>query len=127
MKYYHFHVIGQGDCWYGFHDGTVWPEEPPYPPEGPGERGWRSDEFIAQIIFYDPSDLAVVASGGMESYEPQPYATLNINDLMFNRPVNEIRHFGAVSFDRDHGIIYAFEYRGDSENDNPLVHVWKVN
>ncbi|MGA1820596.1 MAG: hypothetical protein ACMUHU_06275 [Thermoplasmatota archaeon] len=117
---------GQGDCWYGFQDGTVWPEEPPFPPEGPGERGWWSDSWIAQIIFYDPDDLAAVASGQMEPYEPQPYATLNINDLLWNRPTDEIRPFGAVSFDRERGMLYAFEFRGDPETDNPLVHVWRV-
>lgn len=120
-------IKGQGDCWYGFYDGTVWPEEPPYPPEGPGERGWWSDSFIGQMIFYDPSDLAKVASGDMEPYEPQPYATLNINDLLWNRQVNEIQAFGAVSFDRENGLLYAFEFRGDADNDNPLVHVWKIN
>ncbi len=119
-------IKGQGKCWYGFYDGTVWPEEPPYPPEGPGQRGWWSDSFTAQIIFYNPSDLAKVARGELEPYEPQPYATLNIDDYLFNRPTNEIQPFGAVSFDREHGILYAFEFRGDSEIDNPLVHVWKI-
>jgi hypothetical protein len=32
---------GQGECWYGCSDGTVWPDEPPFPPECP-ERGWWS-------------------------------------------------------------------------------------
>lgn len=119
-------IKGQGDCWYGFYDGTVWPEEPPFPPEGPGERGWWSDNFTAQILFYDPADLASVAKGEMEPYEPQPYATLNIDKYLYNRPVNEIRQFGSVCCDREQGILYAFEYRGDSENDRPLVHVWKI-
>ena len=63
---------------------------------------------------------------GVLMYEPQPYATLNIDQYFYNRPVNEIQQFGSVCFDRERGIIYAFEYRGDSENDRPLVHVWKI-
>ncbi len=119
-------IKGLGSCWYGFYDGTVWPEEPPYPEEGPGERGWWSDDFTAQIIFYDPSDLAKVARGEMESYEPQPYATLDIDDILYNIPEYELRHLGAVSFDRENEIIYLFEFRGDYENEKPLVHAWKI-
>jgi len=119
-------IKGVGDCWYGFYDGTVWPEEEPYPEEGPGERGWWSDNFVAQIIFYDPEDIARVARGEIESYEPQPYAVLNIENILYNIPENELRHLGAVSFDRENGIIYLFEFRGDYENEKPLVHVWKL-
>ena len=47
-----------------------------------------------------------------------------------NRPAGdqilELRHLGALSFDRKNGIIYLFEFRGDYENEKPLVHVWKI-
>lgn len=119
-------IKGLGNCWYGFYDGTVWPEGPPYPEEGPGGRGWWSDDFRAQIIFYNPEDLARVVRGEMESYEPQPYAILNIDDMLYSIPEFELRHLGAVSFDRENGIIYLFEFRGDYENERPLVHVWKI-
>ena len=119
-------IKGLGNCWYGFYDGTVWPEEPPYPEEGPGGRGWWSDDFVAQIIFYNPEDLARVARDEIESYEPQPYATLNIDDILYSIPEFELRHLGAVSFDRKKGIIYLIEFRGDYENERPLVHSWKI-
>jgi len=119
-------IKGLGECWYGFYDGTVWPEEPPYPEEGPGERGWWSDDFTARMIFYDPSDLAKVAQGEMESYQPQPYAVMDIDDILYNIPEYELRHLGTLSFDRENGIIYLFEFRGDYENEKPLVHVWKI-
>ncbi len=119
-------IKGLGDCWYGFYDGTVWPENPPYPEEGPGERGWWSDDFTARMIFYDPSDLAEVARGEMESYQPQPYAVMDIDDILYNIPEYELRHLGALSFDRENGIIYLFEFRGDYENEKPLVHAWKI-
>lgn len=119
-------IKGLGDCWYGFYDGTVWPEEPPYPEEGPGERGWWSDDFTARIVFYDPSDLTRVARGEMEPYQPQPYAVMDIDDILYNIPEYELRHLGALSFDRENAIIYLFEFRGDYENDKPLVHAWKI-
>ncbi len=119
-------IKGLGNCWYGFYDGTVWPEEPPYPEEGPGERGWWSDEFVAQIIFYNSEDLAAVTREDIESFEPQPYASLNIDDILYNIPENELRHLGAVSYDSKRGIIYLLEFRGDYENERPLVHVWKI-
>jgi len=119
-------IKGLGNCWYGFYDGTVWPEEPPYPEEGPGERGWWSDDFTAQVIFFDPADFARVAAGEMEPYEPQPYAVIDIDYILYNIPEYELRHLGALSFDRENGIIYLFEFRGDYEDDRPLVHVWKI-
>lgn len=119
-------IKGLGDCWYGFYDGTVWPEEPPYPEEGPGGRGWWSDDFVAWIIFYDPEDLAKVASGETEPYIPQPYAVMDIDDLLYHIPEYELRHLGAVTCDRENGILYLFEFRGDYEIDKPLVHVWKI-
>ena len=119
-------IKGQGDCWYGYYDGTVWPEEPPYPPEGPGERGWWSSSFVGQIIFYDPDDLAAVAQGSMETHEPQPYATLNIDDVLYYQPTTELRYLGGVTFDRERGLLYIFEIRGDQETQRPLGHVWEV-
>lgn len=119
-------IKGKGEYWYGYYDGSVWPEEPPFPDEGPGERGWWSDEFEAQMLFYDPADLAKVAKGEMEPYEPQPYTVLDFDDVLYNRPKNEIRQLGSVSYDRERGLLYVFELRGDVENENPLVHVWKI-
>lgn len=131
---------GMGKDWYGFSDGTVFPTDgseftgtvPDYPHDA---RGWWSTSFEAEIIFYDPADLAAVASGQMKSYEPQPYATLNIDEYLYNIdkinnpdfPVERNQYrLGAASFDRDNGMLYIFETRGDSENLRPLVHVFKI-
>ncbi|MFC1780543.1 hypothetical protein ACFLY9_02515 [Patescibacteria group bacterium] len=119
-------IKGKGDCWYGYQDGTVWPEEGPFPDEGVGERGWWSDDFASQILFYDTADLAKVANGEMESYEPQPYAVMEFDEVFFNIPEDELWFLGAASYDRENNILYIFEYRGDSENDGPIVHVWKI-
>jgi len=78
-----------GKSWYGYSDGTVFPTDgSEYTGEVPAaphnNRGWWADSFEAQIIFYNPDDLAKVAKGQMEAYEPQPYATLNIDKYLYN-------------------------------------------
>ncbi|MFC1721591.1 hypothetical protein ACFL0Z_01615 [Patescibacteria group bacterium] len=119
-------VKGEGDNWYGYQDGTEWPEEGPWPEPGDGERGWWSDSFAGQLIFYDPNDLAAVARGEMETYEPQPYTSLNIDDILFYTPEDEMRYLGGVTFDRERGLLYISEYRGDQKTERPLIHVWQV-
>jgi hypothetical protein len=114
---------GLGETWYGCSDGTVWPDEPPFPPECE-ERGWWSERFAAQIIFYDPADLAAVASGAMESGAPQPYAVLEIEDVLYNPEFVLLNHLGAAAFDRERGLLYVLEPLADE--DRPLVHVWRV-
>ena len=119
---------GKGECWYGFANGVVWPEGGPFPPVPPypnDQRGWWSSQFVGQIIFYDPADLAAVAEGERKPYEPQPYATLDIDKWLFRvRSENEFYHVRAAGFDRERGLLYVSEFRGDG--DRSLVHVWKV-
>ena len=119
---------GLGDAWYGFADGTVWPEEGPYPPipDPPyDERGWWSGSFAAQIIFYDPAELAAVAAEEAEPFEPQPYATLDIDERLYHiTSTRQWHHIGAASFDRERGLLYVFEPLADG--DKSLVHVWRV-
>lgn len=118
---------GQGDCWYGFADGTVWPEEPPYPPEPPdGDRGFWATRFVGQILFYSPDDLAAVAQGKMETWEPQPYATMDIDQFLYHiESEGQLHHVGAASFDRERGLLYIFEPLADGGK--PLIHAWRVD
>jgi hypothetical protein len=120
---------GKGACWYGYPDGirvdTSGNADAEYV-EGEGQRGWWADRFVAEIMFYDPADFARVANGDIEPYEPQPYVVLEIQELMHNTPLHEIRDLGAVAFDRENGILYLFEFLGDAETERPLVHVWKL-
>lgn len=113
-------------CWYGFEDGTVWPDEPPYPPQPPGmERGWWSEGFEGRIVFYDPADLAAVAAGTMATWAPQPYASLDIDRYLYHvTSAQQKGHVGGVAFDREHGLLYIVEPLADG--DKPLVHVWRV-
>ncbi len=131
---------GQGACWYGYSDGTVYPtdgSEGPAPPPYPNnDRGWWSTSFQAQMLFYSPEDLAAVAGGTLASYQPQPYAVLNLDPYLWhidkiNHPdfnVNQNKYrLGACAFDRSNGRLYIVEYRGDVENDRPLIHVFTIN
>ena len=98
-------------------------------------RGWWSSRFDAQFILYDPSDLGKVAAGEMESWQPQPYAVLDIDEHLYLNPPawdeewvgkGPQRRFriGAVAYDRDHNLLYVLELFADSAK--PVVHVWRV-
>jgi hypothetical protein len=98
-------------------------------------RGWWSTRFDAQFILYDPADLAQVAVGTMASWEPQPYAVIDIDEhLYFNPPVWDEFEVGwgdqrrdrisAVAFDRANGYLYVLEVHGDEAK--PMIHVWQV-
>jgi hypothetical protein len=49
-------------------------------------RGWWSTRFDAQFIFYDPADLIRVMAGEIESWEPQPYAVMDIVEHLYHDP-----------------------------------------
>ena len=119
---------GHGKCWYGYANGLVWPDKPPYPPVPPApndDRGWWSTTFTGQFIFFNPNDIAAVVTEKKKPYEPQPYAVMEIDDRLFAiKSKQQLRHVGAASFDRERGFLYVFEFRGDG--DKCLVHVWHV-
>jgi len=98
-------------------------------------RGWWSARMDAQIIFYNPNDLARVASGQLQTWEPQPYATLDLDDVLFLNPagiepemlstgVQRKYRIGDVAFDRANGLLYVLELF--AEQAKPIVHVWRV-
>jgi uncharacterized protein YbdZ (MbtH family) len=116
---------GTGECWYGLPDGTVWPEEPPYPEDPENQRGWWSTGFVGQMIFYDPADLAAVAQGTMQPHEPQPYATLALDEHLYHVTRTQQKfHIGDCCFDRARGLLYILEPFADG--DKSIVHVWAV-
>jgi hypothetical protein len=126
-----------GSCWYGFANGVVWPidctpdSSPPCPhvPDWPNDnRGWWAEDYAARVIFYDPVDLAGVAKGTIQPYEPQPYAFLNIGPHLFAPHIDPSRYkrdlVGAMSFDPARGLLYIFERQADGEK--CLIHVWRI-
>jgi hypothetical protein len=98
-------------------------------------RGWWSNRFDAELILYNPSDLAQVTAGQMESWQPQPYAVIDIDEFLFLTPPEwdranngwgDQRRFriGDVAFDRANGLLYILELFADGAK--PVVHVWRV-
>lgn len=126
-----------GEEWYGFANGVVWehdcaeqtPATCPDPPDWPYDnRGFWADDYQAQLIFYDPSDLVAVARGEIESWEPQPYAVLNLNPYLLDPQLRvedyKRDYVGAAAFDRERGYLYIFERLADEYRS--VVHVWRV-
>jgi hypothetical protein len=109
---------GLGEYWYGDINGPC--------EECALQRGWWSTRMIGQMIFYNPADLAAVANGTMNPWEPQPYATLDLTPYLWNHQSDQqMFRVGDMAFDRTHGFLYLFEPLVDEER--PIVHVWKVN
>ncbi|MBP7677962.1 MAG: hypothetical protein KBB14_16765 [Thermoanaerobaculia bacterium] len=98
-------------------------------------RGWWSSRFAGWLLLYDPDDLARVASGESEPWEPQPYAHLDVDPFLFLNPsgvdladvgpgVQQRFRLGDVTFDRASGLLYLLELFADGAR--PVVHVFRV-
>jgi hypothetical protein len=98
-------------------------------------RGWWSSEFEAQFVLYDPEELARVAAGELDSWEPQPYASLSIDENLLLNPagieqdmlgtgVQRRFRIGEVAYDRVNDLLYVLELFADEAK--PVVHVWYV-
>lgn len=98
-------------------------------------RGWWSTRWDAQLIFYNPADLARVAAGEIESWQPQPYAVLDIDEQLYLDPPEwdqvtlgwgdqRRNRVGAAAYDRQEGLLYVLELYADGGK--PVVHVWQV-
>jgi len=125
---------GIGETWYGDPDGPCMECGLPH------LRGWWSEQFQGWFLFYSVSDLAKVATGQMQPHDIQPYAHLNVDDVLwYIDSEQEKYHLGACAFDGENGLFYVFEPGRDAStgkresNDNPryetertLVHVWRI-
>lgn len=117
-------------------DGTPCPESDLVECGGHNDyRGWWTTRFDAQFILYDPADLADVAAGATESWAPQPYASIDIDDVLFANPsgvepdmlgTGDQRRYriGEAAFDRENGLLYVLELFADGAQ--PVVHVWHI-
>ncbi len=126
-----------GRNWYGFANGVEYPTEdredtvyPPVPDSPFDQRGWWSENIAAQMIFFDPNDLAAVAAGRARSWEPQPYATLPLDEHLFDPGFHHERakrySVGAACFDRERGLLYVCERMVPAEQERSVIHVWRV-
>jgi hypothetical protein len=126
-----------GHAWYGFANGVVWeydcaektPPTCPDPPEWPYEnRGYWAEDYQAQIIFYNPVDLVAVANGQAATWQPQPYARLNLNEVFLDPRVHLEDYkqdlTGAAAYDRQNGLLYIMERLADGYKS--VIHVWRI-
>ncbi len=126
-------IIGNkalGHNWYGYngewmrHDWVI--ADVPYPEfyeTDPDGKGWRAHNRQPMIIFYDPADFANVATGHMNSYDPQPYSAIRIDKDLFWGKDHEI--FSAT-YDSQNRILYVTEFVREPEG-NLLLHAWRVD
>lgn len=98
-------------------------------------RGWWSTHFDAEFILYDPNDFAKVINGEIEPWQPQPYASIDIDEfLYFTIPEWEVaqlstsnqrrERIGDVTYDRANHLLYVLELYADEAA--PIIHVWRV-
>lgn len=118
-------------------DGTPCPAEDLTECAGHNDfRGWWGSRFTAQFILYDPADLARVAAGESTSWEPRPYAVMDIDSNLFHNPDNvetemlgtgrqRRMRIGSVAYDRANGLLYVLELFADEAK--PVAHVWRVD
>ncbi len=130
-----------GKSWYGFANGVRWdyqcgqsghPQCPEVPKFPYNDRGFWADDLQAQLIFYDPKDLALVAKGKKKSWEPKPYAVMDLSPFLFDPKyskqdlINYKRDFvGASCFDAQHNIFYIMEPLAGNDGES-IIHVFKV-
>lgn len=118
------------------HDGSLCPAADLAGCSGHSDyRGWWSSSFAAQFLLYDQADLARVAAGSLQPWEPQPYASIGMDDRLFLNPsgvetemlgsgVQRRYRIGDVAYDRANDLLYVLELFADEAK--PVVHVWRV-
>ena len=121
---------GFGNCWYGWQDGTTpeecaqWPGGCEANGYGGSNRGFYADSFRTVVLLYDPTDLARVVRGQLTSWEPQPYAMLDITPQMIRPETTYEIGTGGVAYDDVHGLLYVSERGGDVDSHKDIVHVF---
>lgn len=120
------YVRSVGDSWYGdslgaFHCLDDIPE-PPF-----GEKGTAATDWRTGFMLYNPADLADVASGKKQSWEPQPYCVFDIDHFSM-RPGGGDGTAGAIAFDSANNRIYYIEHNGDPgyEYGYGMIHVFAL-
>jgi len=115
-----------GDGWYGDTAGNNFTfYNIPFPPsedEGAGATMYRNE-----LMLFNPDDLAAVAAGTMEPWEPQPYLSYDMAQFSFITNV-AAPPSGAICFTTN-GYLFYIEHNGDwdeMEGENGLIHVWKA-
>jgi len=94
------------------------------------------------MVFFNPDDFVDVIQGKKQSYEPQPYALLDLTDYLYGEQYDDITgsqgyltyiartnsFLRGSAYDRKRNIIYVTEYNVlGKRHDQPIIHVFKIN
>ncbi len=112
--------------WGGFVSGDAW-EAGAWVTAGDGAAvligGQKATEdgggttCAAAILIYDADDLAAVAAGTMQTYQPEP-TVVSAQDQMFSATL-----LSSMAYDGDRNVLYASEYVSSTLQ---IVHAWDV-
>jgi hypothetical protein len=85
-----------------------------------GNKKMPDGTMQASILFYDPADLAAVAAGTKQAWEPQPYRMLSVQaNMLAGAAGSPIRD---MTYDSVNNILYTSEYTGSGQ----VFHAWQV-
>ena len=84
-------------------------------------KGWHSDPYQTEILFYDPEDIKAVVAGQTDPWLVVPYEVYLPHNETFNPQCGV---FESVSYDQDRHLIYVVENTGEGRS---AVHVWGIN
>jgi hypothetical protein len=91
---------------------------------------YRAEPTERVLWFYDPDDLAAVASGG-DPWAPQPYATLNLEPYLWATERCLQDRIGGIAYDQTLNKLYVVELRTDttvsSSDISPIIHVFQLS
>lgn len=76
----------------------------------------------AYALFFNPADLAAVAAGTKNPWEPQPFATLDLDSYMFGA-----HNIYDATYDSVNGLLYLSEGGSSADGSRPIIHVFYVN
>lgn len=86
-------------------------------------RGYHSDPYEPQILFYDPDQIQEVVEGTREPWAIQPIHVYSPQDEVFDPDCGVL---ASVAFDRENGLIYVAESAAGEWGD-AAIHVWRVD
>lgn len=89
-----------------------------------GSQGNTPPGYVAEVLFYDSADLAKVASGNLNPWDPRPYVRGSISDYLLDAGCRS--SVAGVAYDSVGRKLYVVEL-GKASPDNPVIHVFLVH
>lgn len=118
----------RGDEWYGGENGydNFYCDADVPPHIGSASlRGPVNTDNVPVLYFYNPTDFARVRSGDWVASQPQPFAMLDLDDVLYDEN-DRFPSLRALAFDAARGRLYAWE-NGANRFGQAAVHVWQVS